>query len=306
MSASSGTYRTLDELVAESESTSGATWTPDTQEQQVAFEFKHVQPPGSLYINREDRLNFHCRSVATNPGMTLAMRFVTLDGVSKSVQVDFPVPGDGVERVSDLQLAEGFLLSLTVSPLDGHTRRGQTWCDVGMVRGAPSSALRNIGLISGYLSSDHNLAWPLCFQEYSTDRAGLLLAVPVANPSVATEWLITVPANRRWRLQSLTAQLTTDATAGNRQPVLAVDDGVNTVTIVPPVANLTASTTTRLIWMPGGPMIAGVTGAQVLPLPQGLELATGWRMQSVTFGGLHPADQWNSIGYSVEEWYEPS
>ena len=56
-------------------------------------------------------------------------------------------------------------------------------------------------------------------------RAGLGSIVTLANPAAGASWSTTVPVGQRWRMWGGSCDITTSATAGNRNPFLTYKNG---------------------------------------------------------------------------------
>jgi hypothetical protein len=110
-----------------------------------------------------------------------------------------------------------------------------------------------------------------------------------SNPAANAEFSITVPAGKFWKVLSVTVSLVQGATQ-TPQPILVIDDGTNVLfESFGATGAQSASTTARYSWVAGGPQPAALVGTTpnihaVAPLPSGLVLPPGSRIQSSTLG----------------------
>jgi hypothetical protein len=112
-----------------------------------------------------------------------------------------------------------------------------------------------------------------------------------------------VPAQARWRVQALQAQLLTGAVAGNRIPHLVITDGQgNSVYNFPAPNNQIAASTVQ--YSAGTTIVTtNFDNASVLVLPYPVKLLGNWTIASLTTG-LLAGDQWSNICLYVKEWLQ--
>lgn len=115
-----------------------------------------------------------------------------------------------------------------------------------------------------------------------------LKVVTGADPAANAEIAVTVPAGKAWKLLAVSVALVQGATQ-TPQPILVIDDG--TTTFFEGFGSSgaqAASTTCRYTWAPDLPLSAQVgSGSGVhatAPLPSGLVLPAGARVQTSTLG----------------------
>lgn len=125
--------------------------------------------------------------------------------------------------------------------------------------------------------------------------------VQVAPPAAATDWSVTVPGGRVWVPLALTALLTTDANAGNRDVSLRVTDQTNIVAAFDAFANQGASLAELYSFVAGAGTGAGGTThlTCTTPIPD-MALPAGYVLETHTTG-FEVGDQWSSIVVWVEE-----
>ncbi len=202
-----------------------------------------------------------------------------------------------------MPLAEGFLLSVALQTSAGSPRRGQTFCQVGIVRGGELANEPAALLISDYLHDTLLLSWPGGLLRSSAEGPGVLRSITGTNPAAGAEISETVPTNARWRFYSLTAQLVASATVANRIVSFAMDDGAN---VHYRMGQNTAQTagSTRTWCLSGSPFSNALSGTSLLMVgaPE-IYLAAGFRIRTIT-EGFQAGDDWAAPQFLVEEWIE--
>jgi hypothetical protein len=118
------------------------------------------------------------------------------------------------------------------------------------------------------------------------------IVVPVAQPAVATDWSVPVPAGHVWHLLAVQALLTADANAANRVPVLQLSDEGLVVVSIPVAANITANQAITVCWALGSTSLAFGSN-QALPLPS-VDLEPGGSV-AVSTAAKQAGDQWSAV-----------
>lgn len=142
---------------------------------------------------------------------------------------------------------------------------------------------------------------PLFLSDESRVLRGVKRTVTVPAPASATDWSVTVPGGRQWRIRAAFATLVTSATAGSRFVGASITDGNATLWRMQNTAAHPASTT------------AGYTFAQTrAPLNitgisnfGPIELMFGWYPAGYTIAslvnGYQAGDQWSAVNIAIEE-----
>ena len=119
------------------------------------------------------------------------------------------------------------------------------------------------------------------FADGSIALDGTPTSVAGTNPAAGAEISETVPTGKRWRVLGLQFSLVTSATVANREVVIVVDDGTNTLFQSPSGANHAASLTWAYSAAAVGQPVAGATATTVrqinfppLLLPAGARIRT--------------------------------
>jgi hypothetical protein len=127
----------------------------------------------------------------------------------------------------------------------------------------------------------------------------------IANPAVATDASITVPNSETWRLIACSFTLTVNTAAGNRTPVLQVDNGAGKTILnavsgyaMPPAASTTQATRFCFSYGLSGWNEAGLNYASGGLGP--LRLISGQKI-TVHIDNVQVADQLSDIVLQVEQ-----
>jgi hypothetical protein len=119
--------------------------------------------------------------------------------------------------------------------------------------------------------------------------------VNITSPAAGTDWIYAVPANKLYEILYLEMTLTTNATAGNRQPALRIDvpvvgGGFSKILDITRAGAATAASTAAVwVWQAGLPndesffFTAAIT-IWSTPMQQKIICPPGTLLRSVTFG----------------------
>lgn len=150
-------------------------------------------------------------------------------------------------------------------------------------------------LVGPFLSQVVQMVFPL---------PGRFRVVAVADPAVATDFIIPVPAGRLWKLIAMTMIFATDANVANREVALILrEPGAAVYWVAGSTEIQTASLSLRHSAGAGLPIVgrSRSTLAEILiPLPAGLFLAEGHSIGSLT-SAIQAGDQFSDLRLSVEE-----
>lgn len=124
--------------------------------------------------------------------------------------------------------------------------------------------------------------------------------VKVDDPAAGAEWVMKAPGNATWRVVSIAATLTADATAVSRFAEFIADDQSRTWYKQGTVGATTAAEASVYCGFTGAAQ-ATFASTDNFPLPtNGLLLRPGYRLRSLTTN-LQAADQWSAITALVDE-----
>lgn len=267
------------------------------------FDVWRAKPPGALYITRDDVIWFRVVQPVATSRWHVFGRVLMLDGevhLIDSVLNDVTV---GSFITLQIPFAEGFLLDLMVRKEGTGVQRGQEFCQAGVGRFDGAVLRPYATLISGYTMGTQGLGWPFGVQDDSVKGPGRIVNNLITVPGAGAEFVYTVAASRRQRIQALIFTLVTAVAVAVRGVRVVVDDSVNVIAQVP--ANITqAASLTQLYNVGAYPTNpAAIAGEEFVPLPPGLVLQSGFRIRSLT-NNIQPADQYSALFVLVEEWWD--
>mgnify|MGYP001577525217 CR=1 FL=1 len=120
-------------------------------------------------------------------------------------------------------------------------------------------------------------------QQWESEPSNHVRVFVSADPAAGAEIPHTVPANRRWEIQSIFFSLLTSAAAANRVVQLSIDDGANELYRVAPDATIqTANLSCFYNAGPGLSKAGGSANTVTIPLPTPCVLEAGWRIRTIT------------------------
>lgn len=256
-----------------------------------------------FYVSGEDNLRTIVRTSVVVT-VTVEGRFLDRCGTITPFVHNFTIATVTRAAVTnDARLGEGWILSIAARVTTGTPQVGQTFVQLRVVRGNGAAAI-NIGtLAQGYATESDDLAWPNSLVRSSVEGPGVFLRSPIASPGAGGNFLTTVPARTRWRPTMVNFQLVTSAVAGNREVVIAFDDGAAVIALIPAGVTQIASETRTYTFFHAAPRGAGTISLHVIaPLPM-LTMMAGWDLLS-TVSGILAGDQLSVISVTVEEWIE--
>jgi len=257
--------------------------------------------PGLVYMELSDRLLVRAwvPNYAGSTNCILRGRLMRTDGQVIVFEYPFVAPATGLTSYL-FDLAEGYLLDVTVQAIAGYTR-GRLWVQAGIARGTLANFSTSALLISDYLNGSEIVGWPWGTPRNSLDGQGDILAVQVSNPSAGADWVYTVTAGYRTRIRSVSFLLTTSASVATREVTLIIDDGAHIVGQF--AATVTQAASLAIQYTGSAAPYAPVTQPAVanIPLPPDLVLPSTYRLRSST-AAIQAADQYSVI-YVLQENY---
>lgn len=289
----------------------------------VDFGFHAIDPPSTLYIQRNDVLNVE---VITNQPLEtvrictrLLLPVMPLPGQPDTGTPVFqatPQRGgtnivEGQSNIAptalrtaqflNIPLMEAFLLSVNAFSTVA-TTRGQTFCQVILQRAGGGSGASQT-LFADYVTLNKNLSFPGGRALNPIESNGWSHSVQVPNPAAGADWTLTVLPGQRFSPKSFLAFFTASATVATRQVNVIIDDGVNAVWQDDIATGFTASQSGAV----AGAQTLATAGVfvteQFVLIPPGIFLEPGWRMRTSTTG-IQAGDQWSSIWFAMEEWFD--
>lgn len=263
---------------------------------------KQVQPPSPLYLQPEDSLTILLSSpIGQSYGnLALNLRFLRPDGeITLTRKL---IPGAGITGSLNFTLGEGFLLSATlVSGAAGPTDPSIIFATLLVQRDLPETAFFPWVLFSDTVTTTHFPSWPYGRNSQSHEVAPRIRSVTGSTPAAGAEISETVPTNVRWKILVFHGRLTTSVAVANRIPTFTIDDGANILFRSPNSSTQAASLAQQYSASPGLNFLNDGNLLTIIPFPNEVFLATGFRIRTQTFS-LQAADQWDQVQYLVQEW----
>lgn len=263
----------------------------------------YMSPPGG-YVHGDDNLRVVSYNAATGVVLTIAGRFVTLEGAIVPFARTHTPNTDRTVATTDYRLGEGWLLDVTVLVSSGTPVFGQTWARLEINRSMGSVATILAVLAMGHVTATQRLVWPGQPLYTPLERAGAIRRITGTNQAAGAEIAETVPTGARWRLLSLRVDLVTSVTAGNRRPNLIFDDGTTEYYRFQSNTNHGASLTFNYCASSIGGDTPPLGLAIPLLVPENMVLRAGHRLTTAT-NALDAADNYGTPELLVEEWLEP-
>lgn len=273
-----------------------------TRPAEISFAKRDLQPPSSLYIDRDDSLLWAAQSQeVVGQQITLNARILRPTGEIIPQQYKLTVSALAFATIP-IQLTEGWLLSLAVTASPNDITDGQVYTTVELFRSIYNNNGPSRRLIGGYLSQFGAQSWPEMEPRAPIEGRGFIRSDLQGNPAAGAEFSVTVDQNTRVRLISVTATLTASAAAANRVPSLVLDDGVDILGRFP-AGTITALQAPTITWAAVGSQFgAAASGALVVPIPcEFAVLLEGFRIRSLT-NAIDAGDQYSAVNVWTERW----
>jgi hypothetical protein len=255
--------------------------------------------PGVAYIGRDDRLYVRSMSLVSTRGAKLAGRLLLPDGSIRPFVFAFTVPA--VAGAQAFELAEGYLLSVTMVLTQAASESGIVYAELGILRGRAADLHRVQLLVAGKPDLNFPIGWPGGKHERPVEGTGHLRRIGVADPAPGAEWTLTLGTTNRTLIHSIRFTFVTSAAAANRTP--RVDYVVNGITVWRSRAHTaqTASQTQTYNFARNVDLQTGVTGGEFQNHLPEIQLPPGSVVQSTT-SGIDAGDDYDGPAVVLEEW----
>lgn len=260
-------------------------------------------PPTAAYVGKDDQLFVLTSTLFSNLSFTLSARLLMPDGTIVPNQWTRVVAGQRNATYTPIPLPECFILAISLTANTDSTMRG-CFGQIIISRGQPNIGVISQVLASGFCCSTLAISWPSGVNTNNVDCAGNIRNITGTTPAAGAEISESVPANARWLLISIRLLLTTTATAGNRQIVIRITDGVTIFYEGEAASAMPPSTALAAVFAAGGVSKAAALVVSTNPLPSPLILNQAWQIKTLT-GSIAAGDQYSAPQYAVEEWFTP-
>ncbi len=262
-----------------------------------------LRSPAAFFVSGEDSIQLSAINSAAGVTLTLAGRFMQLNGeVTSFAHVLTPATDRTLSSILKF-MGDGTLMNFSVIATSGAPLWGQCWVRVQIVRGLGGATMVIGALVSGYVTASQPVALPGGRMRGSLDGQGVIRAVTGTNPAAGANFSVTVPTGARWRLQSLDVSMVTSGTAANREMVLVIDDGTTILARVPQgTAQIASLTRTYSYYESASRNTIAQAGNFDAALPPIVLLAGSRIMSAVT--NIEVDDDIGAPTLLVEEWLE--
>jgi len=269
------------------------------------------QSPQGLWLDLDDALTLTFYGTAGFPSpVTVGFRVIDTAGriVSHANQAKFTLEGGAHRKV--LTQFEGLLIAHHAVVPASAPPRGALYVRSGVDRNVGPNDFFIPVLFAGYLSQYQTLiGWPGSGLIDPLEGPGYTNTIVGAAPAAGADIAYSTVVNYTYRVRSVSATLTTSATAGNRQVVFVFGDGTNNIWRASFSPAQVASTTrtyqlgSRLGYEELATVPLGANAIITSSLPD-LVLRGGYTFASSTTG-LLVGDQWSTQDIAVEQWISP-
>jgi hypothetical protein len=282
----------------------------------TSFGFDRIDPPSTLYIQRDDILVLEAFTSVANESVTFTVRFLLPPSVRGGQPSDArPDKRTGVIQAGGIiepqtfviqplqnqsstqlrvNLGEGYLLSISAGAAQA-VIRGQTFARAILLRGSGTITQPAYALFADYCALRHAIGWPSGRVVMPDEGQGATAIRSAGVFAAGVDWTFTSPSSVvRSKIISGSALLTASATAANRNVEIIVDDGANIVWRTSVGASITAGQAATVSLTTSNSPAGVVTLDQQAVIPPGLVLRPGWRLRSNTVN-IQAGDQWSNI-----------
>jgi len=274
----------------------------------VQFLIQGVQPPTRVYLARNDVLRLDVISLNFVFGARVVGRYLGTDGQIIPFEQDINTLVPGTLTTVRLNLAEGFLLSLAVTPNESSSGDAQMYAIAGFERSVTGGTAFFDVLVAGYAASQRPLAFPGFSSQRPTDGAGAVLDLVGAVPVAGADPTFTLPVWLRMRPQAIVATLTAAVAAANRVPRLALPVFGGFAFFGPNNTQLASQVVTYTWFSNAGPSsnIVDATAANLFQQAAMPEFTLPFLSTLRIFtDGIQAGDQWTALAIHGDAWFEP-
>ena len=275
----------------------------ETLRRGIHFAHREVSPATPLYIALEDRLRILVFNSVAAAEVDVELRLQLPDGQVIPWRGQFFPTNNRASNSFEQDLAEGFLLDVSVSTPTAAVRAGACYVVLQIIRGTGANAIVMRSLLANYVTTGMAVGWPEGPSGSSVQGQGLAYAFTVANPAAGADWVATVPTGARWLVQFVSAALTTSAAVATRVPQIQIKDAGGTIVWENSGDNTVAGVTNAQYSWAGGVPLQGNNNVNQMPIPDFCYLLQGFTIGPLT-PGLQAGDQWSAIRVTVVEWIE--
>jgi hypothetical protein len=272
----------------------------------VSFEFGKVQPPSIVYIQRDDVIICQAATSQTAEVVTFNVRILQPDGRVEESQFTLRPSNSRTSVSLTLPVSEGYLISLAASASVA-TTRGMTFARAYINRSIFGPIAPAQTIFADYITTLVSSGYPNGRVLAPTEGPGNVFLFSSSIPAVANDWTVNMPANTRWKIRSINAELDTSAAVANRLVGVAIQQGGSTVYLANAAGAQAASLFINYSFVPLLPYTENVTNQALIPIPPDLLMSTSSGQASLirsNTANLQTGDQWHAAALLIEEWLD--
>lgn len=158
----------------------------------VHFQQHRVQPPSWEYVTADDYLAVSVYTASATTGLTLGLRILLPDGRQQYQQEAIDVSATSTLTKFVFKLAEGYLISVTVSNQGSGLADQTCWVELALQKGVAAANPPHTLLQQGFVSDHIMLGWPIALPRGPAPKATTAATVngpatetlPVVNPTI--------------------------------------------------------------------------------------------------------------------------
>lgn len=219
-------------------------------------------------------------------------------------QEQYPVASTRAAVVKTIQLSDGYLSTLRVSIGSGTARSGQCWCVCEIVK----SAFVSFTILNGYVVSGSSISFPYNQLTNPFSGNGFPFYVQYADPAPGNPFTTSVPTNAIWLVDAFPFELVTNATAGNRNIVVAAQRSGFFAFQAASATSVPASSVYFFDFENRGGQVNTFTSGGIVYLFENMPswLVAAGQQISINVFNIQIGDQLSSIAISGTEWIYPT
>lgn len=267
----------------------------------VGWNLSAIQPDGSSYITVGDKMVWTVWNSLPNVTYFLGIRYLLADGkIQYSLYQQRPSFTRSPNSIN-ITLPECFLLSVDVSSNGQGFAPNLNYTKLSIARGVNSSAPIMSTLFNGYIGENTAPFYPGYYSSSPLSDNGITRPFGLATPGLGASIIYTPTINTLTRIESFLFGLLCDATVGNRQVLVQVQQSAETVFATVAIDVQVASELNVYSLCSAGAEHGDRGGAQVLLLPENLRLTINGQI-IISAIGMQPGDQFTDSNLVIEEW----
>lgn len=189
----------------------------------VTWKNRLIEPPGLVYLSRDDYLRVTAWSHWTGATCHVSGRYLLESGEIIRFGEQFTPPSNITATSIDIRLPEGFLMSLALHVHNATPERGAFYATAAIMVGNPVDDIESTVLIADYLSAASPRGWPYSPMVHPLEGRGTLISGSLVTDGAGPDIIYEVPAGLSVDLHALKITLVTDATVANRRVTVVIE-----------------------------------------------------------------------------------